>query len=520
MAAKKKPKSKPVSEPKLKLPRPGGTYFQLFNSGLEVWLYDDAQQEKIRASGALAFGEKGQEAKFKAQAKKGLVVGYSLRQDDSVSVAVYVGEPLTEQELSASRWLEPQRAFLDLPSGKLCVESNDSCRVMPEAEPTDKGGTLKVPPGKYRVTLYRSDHEALAREELAWHPPQEVVVLTPGGKPADAAKALLPFQPRRDLSWKGKYAIRGKQAEVLVWFYDYRDSFVVNLDAAAVKQLGLKHGQYFQTRVPELKVTLVSVFAPSWLEGRKLPRPNLEPLTEYGFAMLSPQAEWNGAEALFARRERANLAVDKKQQGVWFPGIFEVLDVGPMEVKPGPQGTSFESLDLVELEHCGSDFLATILGDVLNAGDLDELTWADALKRLDAEYAQSGLKPVGDLRWNASYGDDALQFDLRLYVGAKDTLGALVTRELSIEPLLLSERDDGSWLATGLCDTFEAIVTELKGRGKKVNARIENRDEPFEKIRTAHTQRLKEAPGKPVAAATDLDSAREAIGRFLAAVFV
>ena len=144
--------------------RDGGTHLSLFNSGLEVWLYDNANADTIRDSGALDFRRESKGESFEALTKRGMIVGYSLHQDDELEIAVYVGDPLSETELSMSRWLEPQTAFLRVPSGRLCVEPNDSCRVGPET-PTEKGGVVDVPPGDYRVTLYRVDHEALFREQ-------------------------------------------------------------------------------------------------------------------------------------------------------------------------------------------------------------------------------------------------------------------------------------------------------------------------------------------------------------------
>jgi hypothetical protein len=171
------------------------------NSGLEVWLYDDANRETIRGAAASGFG--GMPGDVEEQSRRGLIVGYSLMQDDDLDVAVCVGDPLTDDELSGTRWLEPQTAFLRLPSGKLCVESNDASRVGPE-QPTEAGAVVELPAGEYRLTLYRIDHEALDRERLSWSGPQEVIVLTPGGTPADAAQELLPFEPRRDTTWVGK----------------------------------------------------------------------------------------------------------------------------------------------------------------------------------------------------------------------------------------------------------------------------------------------------------------------------
>lgn len=501
-----------------RLPRPGGRYVELFNSGLEVWLYDESHREALRRSGALAFGRKTQESKYRTQARKGRIVAYSLRQDDALSLAVYVGDPLTDQELSESRWLEPQVALLDLPSGQLCVETNDSCRLLPDGD--EPGGRLDVPPGRYRLTLYRVDHETLAREGLPWSAPQEIVVLTPGGRPADAAEALLPFRPRRDRTWVEKYAVAAGRADALVWFFDARDTFAVNLDARAVEALGLKHGGYFRTRVPAVGLELTSVFGPSWREARTLPLPDLDGLVEYGFATLSPLADWDGAVGLFARRERGQAAVPAAALRVWHPATVELLAVGPRRVVPGPNNARFEPLALADVEHCDAGFLAFVLGDVLGTSDLDELPWPEALARLDAAFASVGLQPAGDAAWRARYHDAELAYDLRLYAGAKETFGVVLTREASLELLLISALADGSWLATGLADTLERIRAELQGRGLDVASfRLQNCDQPFAALAAAHAARLASSATRPNVVATDADSAREALGRFFAAVF-
>ena len=199
----------------------------IFNSGLEVWLYDEASRQAIVERGgivtALADG------KLFAD---GILAAYSLYQDNEVRVAVMVGPPPALEELTGAAWLDPQVTFLRLPSGELCIESNDASRIGPD-EPTHEGVRVAVPSGDYRVTLYRVDHEALNRMERQWTGPQEVIVLTPGGVPADLAGEILPFKHRRDGSWIGQYTIDGSTFMGLAWFDDSLGTVKVNLDARA-----------------------------------------------------------------------------------------------------------------------------------------------------------------------------------------------------------------------------------------------------------------------------------------------
>jgi hypothetical protein len=249
-----------------------GRRLQVRNSGLEVWLYDDANRERISAENPPTELPTGMPAKFDELTREGLIVGYSLAQDDDLDVEVHVGEPLSESDLARGRWLAPQSAFLRLPSGRLCVESNDASRVG-SGQPTEKGGAVEVPAGDYRLTLYRADYEALSRENLIWQGPQQVIVLTPGGSRNEAAGDLLPFELKRDLSWVGRYQVRGRRAETLAWFPDHWDTFVLNLDAAAVKQLSLAPGTYLRTDVRSPAITLISAYAATWAEARRLPPP-------------------------------------------------------------------------------------------------------------------------------------------------------------------------------------------------------------------------------------------------------
>lgn len=303
--------------------RAGAIPVHVSNSGLEVWLYDDSQVEALRASHA-------QERLIGGGSLDGALVGYSLWQDDGIDAAVIVGKPLTAAELRIARWLEPQTAFLRLPSGKLAVESNDACRIG-EGAPGEKGAVVSVPKGDYRVTLYRIDHEALDREEREWAGPEQVVVLTPGGTPADDVAGLLPFLQRRDFSWVRQYTINGRTFDGLVWFDDSWDTYFANLDDAAVDALQLKPGQFLRTTVPQAGLTLVTTFATSWKEGQALPPPAGPPPEEFGYGAVIAPERFEGNRALFCRRVKARKGVPAAAQTLWLPATIEVLDLKPAD---------------------------------------------------------------------------------------------------------------------------------------------------------------------------------------------
>ena len=509
--------------------RDGGTHLSVRNSGLEVWLYDDANRGMIRdAAGAtgrrqargaartvsIDSGFGGMPARFPDLTRQGIVLGYSLQQDDDLEIAVLVGDTLTEHEMSVARWLEPQTAFLRLPSGKLCVESNDASRIGPET-PAEKGGRVNVPPGDYRITLYRIDHETLNRERLTWRGPEEIIVLTPGGTSTDAADFLLPFQDRRDTNWVGKYEIDGKRAEGLVWFDSDWDSFLVNLNSSAASQLALVPGSYIRTHVPTVGITLISVFAKSWADAQRFPPPAGVELEEYGYAALQPMADWNGAEALFCRRETTKTRVEDEHHTVWIPAVVEVLDVRPQELA----GRAFAATQLQAKHYFDSGFLTMVLSEVMpEAADLDELPLPKALDMLDKKLAKMGLVPQGDVSWQERIRMQIVEASCRLYAGLLDGFAAILAGDGSFELMFLSELDDGTWVVTGLADEIDRRITTKGPTGLPVpNPRVQfqTMDESLDQIFSEHKRVLRKSKQHAIAAPKNLEECVTAFGRFL-----
>jgi len=499
--------------------RDGGTHLSLYNSGNEVWLYDDANADAIRDAGGMDFAHGRTGVSFETLTKQGLIVGYSLRQDDELEVAVYVGEPLTEEELSVSRWLEPQTAFLRLPSGTLCVEPNDSFRAGPET-PTDKGGMVKVPAADYRVTLYRVDHEALFRERFEWRGPQEVIVLTPGGSAADSAADLLPFEPRRDTSWVGKYEISGSRANALAWFGDYWDTCVVNLDSVAAAKMSLVPGSYIRTTVPAAGITLISAFGASWADARRLPPPSGVPLDEYGYAAFSPMGEWNGAEALFCRRETTKSRIENEFHDVWIAATVELLDPeAHAPAPPQPKIAGLTPTDLAGKRYFEQGFLSLILSDVLpGAGDIDELDLPGALDMLNETLGEMGFVPQGDLEWEEQSIHGGTERACRFYAGQPDRFVALLAGEATIDVLVISELGDERWIVTGLADDFESRILAARHRGiANDGIQVESIDEALKAIFAAHKKALRAAKTPPVPPGANLEECATTLQRFLEA---
>lgn len=496
--------------------RKGGNELSIRNSGNEVWLYDEANRETIRSAGSPDEGFGGMPPRFEESTSKGLIVGYSLQQDDDLQVVVYVGAPLTEKELSVGRWLEPQVAFLRLPSGKLCVESNDASRVGHE-EPTEEGATVDVPRDDYRLTLYRVDHEALEREGIEWEGPQEVIVLSPGGSIEDAASELLPFQERRDTNWVGNYSVRGTQADALIWFGDRWDTFVLNLDSSGVKKLGLEPGSYLQVRVPDTGHTLTSCYAKSWADAQKLPQPDGIDEGEYGFAAIFNMQDWKGAEAVFCRRDTSVKLVEDRHLNTWIAAIVERMDAKPKVVKSNERG--FTPAKLHKKQYYDPGFLGLILSDVLpGVGDLDELVLPDAIERMDEAMGELDFAALGDITWTETYDRQATETTARLYAGSPDSFAVLLCMEANVAVFFLSEREDKRWILTGCAVDVERWIGLAAARrpgGQVVD--VQDIDEDLASIHAAHRESVDESDAAVVNVPSDRDGIEATFRRFLAA---
>jgi hypothetical protein len=451
---------------------------------------------------------------FEQSASKGLIVGYSLQQDDDIDVEIHVGEPFTGQELAAGRWLEPQHSFLRLPSGALCIESNDANRIGPEPG-SEEGRTVRVPPGDYRLTLLRVDHEALDREELKWKGPEEVILLTSGGSAADAFADLLPYEERRDLSWVGRYTVDGSTAQALAWFDDRSDTCHVNLDAAGLAAMGLTHGGYFRLRVHDAGLTYVGVFDASWELGKRRPPPANVELTESGWAATIRAQDWRGAETLFVRRELAAKEIAAKHQTVWLPAQVERLD--PKRHPPRAAVGGVTGSDLRKKTWFADDFLPFILSEVMpEVADLEVLPLAKAIGRIDKTLAKLGLTPAGDVDWVHDSGAKRTEYCLRFYTGPGDHFAVIVAADGIFEILFVSELEDATFVVTGFATDLERVMTLKDGMGLPVpnpRIRFSNRDEPIAEIHAAHVAAL--GKGKARAAPGDSEGAAAAFTRLM-----
>jgi hypothetical protein len=312
--------------------------------------------------------------------------------------------------------------------------------------------------------------------------------------------------------WAGKYKILGNRAEALAWFSDYWDTFVLNLDSAAVSKLSLTSGVYFQTHVPAANITLISVFGKSWAEAQRLRPPAGCPLDEYGYGALSPMEDWNGAEALFCRRERTKTRIEDEHLNVWLPAQVQILDATPLP----RTGRVLVPSDLAQKEYYDSSFLS-VLSDLLpEAAEADEFTLPMALEALQKKLKKIGFMQQGDLQWEEEIEVGSQEFCCRLYAGKENGLFMVFARDGIFDLLFVTEFGDGTWIATGLADDFENLVTRARAKGApSTGITIQCLDEELGEVAAAHKKSVRQSKKQPATAPKNMEQCAGTLERFL-----
>ena len=150
--------------------RKGSQAVSVYNDGLTVFLYDAANEARLKAANPPVLiegcGEDTLNEPILQQLfQEGCLAIYGQVGDAGIDAEVIVGPPLTDEECEQLRWFpEPERTFLKLPSGQLCIHSYNSLPIGDDEDPEDEGGFVKVDPGDYVVTVYPKDFDAI--EEL------------------------------------------------------------------------------------------------------------------------------------------------------------------------------------------------------------------------------------------------------------------------------------------------------------------------------------------------------------------
>ncbi len=228
--------------------RQGATRLDLTTEGLIVVLYDEKRLRELKRGRTLDVltGEaSGADPVDRADriARQGLLVAYDLAGDGPVAVEIAVGPPLTEAERAAAEisWLAPQQALLSLPSGRLCVETTESLRIGAHP-PSATGGSVRVPPGDYVLTLFRTDHrdDRHGTGDL----PLEVVTLTPRPAIERPVRVRAFLSIREALGEREIPEAPPPRAGVFrgLCFPGLLHTVVSNLDGEAARALGLRFG--------------------------------------------------------------------------------------------------------------------------------------------------------------------------------------------------------------------------------------------------------------------------------------
>lgn len=333
--------------PKVKKPKPGviragAVRANVYNEGLCVYLHDEANAEKLRAMMAdkkkyprcdpkKTFFENLSDTKFATDAAAaGLALAYTLDQDDEISVEIAVGEPLRDDELAIACWLEPQRARIALPTGRLRI---DSPNTMPldHDEKIDAGAIVEVPHGDYVLTLYRVDWDELRRSGKRYKGPQEFILLTPAKKsarPSNKQKLegpILKWTPRREPS---PGAVRAKKSKepggefaCKLIFLGYWENYGVNFTRAGAAKMGLEPGARLRFTIEKfvLDALYLGDMTPTdFIRFHSKDRVERETSPFKEFA-LSEWTSMPGREFLAFRRIQAKKCVPERLIDKWFP---------------------------------------------------------------------------------------------------------------------------------------------------------------------------------------------------------
>lgn len=312
---------------------------KVFNSGLNVWLYDRSFRDELKASGAFEVSADAAafEKAMRGFVRKGRILSYDLMQDDSVDIAVAIREPLTAKELGTIPWREPQQAFLRLPTGRMVVESNDSLTIRSQ-KPTDPGAEVTTPPGDYLVTLHRVDWDVLAEDEIDWDGPSEFITLTGGSaaKPVRGQPTMLPWdKPETGTS---TWNIKAGVYTGAVIFDDDLMAMRVALDQEAISKLGLRDRSVTLVSVPDIPFECALV----WVRGDRKQGAYYDRLERLRppaacagkeWAICNLQLETPSDQFIFCQRRDPKIKVPRTKRNAWHHASMRVIDARAVERK-------------------------------------------------------------------------------------------------------------------------------------------------------------------------------------------
>ncbi len=224
--------------------RDDGERVSVYSEGLTVYLFDEAALETVRDVLETSRTEGAESQTLLDLAASGTLVMYELWQDDPIDVEVALGDPLTAAEKKPAKWMRVVRVPIDLPSGRLRIESGGSL----DDATTTPGGVVNVPAGKYELALHRVNWGKMeGRKYQDYDGPGQVLTLRPW-PPKKKFKPNAPCiycgdEPRAP--WVGQYEIADgvfRGAVISSWKSDREKRLNINLDVPAYAQLALERG--------------------------------------------------------------------------------------------------------------------------------------------------------------------------------------------------------------------------------------------------------------------------------------
>lgn len=224
---------------------------QIPNDGPVAFLYDQSSAQSIALARPKVLGEFSAEldledAPLKDLALRGALMTWELAEREPIAIDLQIGTPLTPRELGRGKWLPQQRAFLDVPSGILRLDSHGSLPFA-ELKPRFEGAILHVPPGRYIATLHRRDETAAGQSPGLWGNPVDIITLTDVNalrltrRPVSILLYPMPESER----WEGRYSAGRDGFEgLLVGRVGALNSLAVNMDRNAAEAMRLASGAF------------------------------------------------------------------------------------------------------------------------------------------------------------------------------------------------------------------------------------------------------------------------------------
>ncbi|MFO1020424.1 MAG: hypothetical protein U0903_06980 [Planctomycetales bacterium] len=324
-----------MGTPRKKSIRPGGKRYRVFNEGLCVYLHDAGNTVPLRS----LIEQQGLTTNYfldnlahpefsRAVRENSSAIAYRLAQDEDIEVEIVVGPTLTDKELESAYWLPAQFARLSLPTGQLRIDSPNTLPLDPVIK-HDPPAIAHVPPGDYRVTLYRLDAAACERLRRKHPGVDEVIVLTPlnPAKPPPETPLILEIpDPVDHRKWIHQYSITPPTFECQVNFFSNWEQFRTNLDSAAVNQLSLESGSWFKLQAAKLtfQVLCLDEEAPQDFVKR-IGREKIDAMfADHQEGVLASWREFDGETILWCFRYKAATAIATKYHDTWTSATGEV----------------------------------------------------------------------------------------------------------------------------------------------------------------------------------------------------